>query len=61
LRRRDHYARVWASRARWLNGIMKPLNFASLLLIAAALAVWAFQHSVPSAKAATALAKAIAR
>jgi hypothetical protein len=40
---------------------MKPLNFASVLLLVAAAALWAFQHSVPSAKAATALAKTLAR
>jgi hypothetical protein len=40
---------------------MKPVNFASVLLIAAALGLWAVQHSLPSAKAASALARTMAR
>jgi hypothetical protein len=40
---------------------MKSVHFASLLLIGAALGLWAFQHAVPAEKAASAITRAMAR
>jgi hypothetical protein len=40
---------------------MKSVNFASVLFIAAALGLWACQHSVPAEKVATALTRTMAR
>jgi hypothetical protein len=37
----------------------KPANFASVLFIAAALGLWACQHSVPNEKLASLLAQSI--
>jgi hypothetical protein len=40
---------------------MKPVNFASVLFMAAALGLWACQHSVPGEKVAAALAYGVAK
>jgi hypothetical protein len=40
---------------------MKPVHFASVLFIAAALGLWACQHSVPGENVASALSKTITR
>jgi hypothetical protein len=40
---------------------MKPVHFASVLFIAAALGLWACQHSVPGEKLASVLSKTITR
>jgi hypothetical protein len=40
---------------------MKSVNFASVLFIAAALGLWACQHSVPAEKVASALTRTMAR
>jgi hypothetical protein len=39
---------------------MKSVHFASVLFIAAALGLWACQHSVPGERAASALARTLA-
>jgi hypothetical protein len=40
---------------------MKSVNFASVLFIAAALGLWACQHSVPGEKVASVLTSTMAR
>jgi hypothetical protein len=41
--------------------VMKPVNFASVLIIAAALGLWACQHSAPAGKTASILTTAMTR
>jgi hypothetical protein len=40
---------------------MKSVNFASVLFVAAALGLWACQHTVPAEKVASALTRTMAR